>query len=199
MSKTGHGSIFSIREGGQLTPNELLEAIANKSPSWGWTIDAVDPIAFLRYVERVPLSIIRSNKKTKGKKRSWVEGVGACHLYYHPADAPPVFADAISTIIQLGKLSRRFLSDRRSEGELVSVAVQVGYLLAMLHARNFEYFAKLGKSVDGNLAARRQGATITPQAKKLFKKGKSVRDVAEACDVGYQVARRWRKLFLENR
>lgn len=199
MSKTGHGSIFSIREGGQLTPNELLEAIANKSPSWGWIINADDPMEFLRYVERVPLSIVRGKKKTKGKKRSWVEGVGACHLYYHPADAPPVFADAISTIIQLGKLSRRFSSTHRSEGGLVAMAVQVGYLLAMLHARNFEYFAELGKINDRNLAARRQGTPITAQAKKLFKKGKSVRKVAEACDVGYQVARRWRKLFLENR
>jgi hypothetical protein len=199
MSKTGHGSIFSIREGGQLTPNELLEAIASKSPAWGWTIDADDPMEFLRYVERVPLSIVRSNKKTKGKKRSWVQGVGACHLYYHPADASPVFADAISTIVQLGKLSRRFSSTHRSEGGLVAMAVQVGYLLAMLHARNFEYFAELGKSVDGNLAARRQGTPITAQAKRMFKKGKPVRDVAEACGVGYQVARRWRKLFLENR
>ena len=199
MSKTGHGSIFSIREGGQLTPNELLEAIANKSPSWGWTIDAVDPTEFLRYVERVPLSIIRSNKKTKGKKRSWVEGVGACHLYYHPADAPPVFADAISTIIQLGKLSRRFSSTHRSEGGLVAMAVQVGYLLAMLHARNFEYFAELGKINDRNLAARRQGTPITAQAKKLFKKGESYRKVAKACGVTDRIAQRWRKIYFEDK
>ena len=195
MSGRGEGAIFKVRSGAEFTPMELLEAIAK--PGSTWTIDADDPLAFLRYVERVPMAIVRSHEDKTACNLSWVQGVGCCHQYGSPHDAPPVFADAIETVVQLGKLSRRVGSDFRSDGALVATSVQVGFLLAMLHTRNHEYFAYLGRINDKNLASNRVGTPITAEAKRLFRGGATVRTVAAKCGVGYQIARRW-KIILEN-
>jgi len=198
MNRRGDGSIFGVRKDGAFTPLELVEAIATAEPGSRWTIDADDPTAFLRHVERVPLAIVREHEHRTPRKLSWIEGVGACHLFGQPIDAPPVFADAVETITQLGKLSKRVNASQRSDGGLVAMSVQVGFLLAMLHARNSEYFAYVGQMNDRNLASNRQGTPITAKASKLFSEGRSIRYVESACGVGYSVAKRWRKLFLEN-
>lgn len=197
MKRKGDGSIFSLRTGAQFTPLELLETIATGDAS-SWCIDADDPASFLRHIERTPLAIVRDHEERNPHKLSWVEGAGACHLYGMPADPPPVFADAIEMVTQLGKLFRRVESSWQSNGGLIAISVQVGFLLAMLHSRNHEYFAYLGQINDKNLASNRQGKPITAKAMKLFLSGDSVREVAAKCKVGYQVARRWKKLS-ENR
>jgi hypothetical protein len=198
-NKTGEGSIFSVLADGKLRPIELLKVIANESGKDRWIIDCDDPMEFLRYVERVPIEIIRRHAIPLGAKPSWVEGVGACHSFYYRSDAEPVFEDALAAIDQIRKLSRRLQNTtHRSDGDLIGTGVQLGYMLAMLHARSFEYFAHLGKVNDRNLSPRREGKPITAEARKLFRQGKSVRDVAAACGVTYSVAQRWGKIFREN-
>jgi|GEM_PF-7060330 len=195
MTRKHDGSIFGVRDGAEFTPMELLNTIAKFSNDDDcWIIDADDPQAFLRHVESVPLAIVKKYEANDAIRQSWVQGVGACHLYGNPPEPPPVFIDALEMVVQLGKLWSRLNSTWRSDGGLIAVSVQVGFLLAMLHGRNYEYFASLGKSIDQNLSGRRQGKPITAKAKRLFSAGASVRQVADVCQVGYQVARRWKIL-----
>lgn len=158
---------------------------------------AKDVETYLRSLEGFLLMVIRSNEEPDGEVIRCA-GVGASHIFCLPAKRTAQLHDATSS---LGDVSFAYAimhsSDRQLD--LIKTVTRIGFSIAKIQAREFEYLSGSGRASLGNLITS-EGIRITEQAKKLFDAGRSIRDVAELCEVTKYVATRWRKeYFNKNR